>query len=65
MIYISQDNQLFDQQVMEWKTKFYESKSVNATLEAFLSSQNVIAKESFGERKFLCWYYKHKLAELS
>ena len=52
---------------MEWKTNFYESKSVNAKLEVFLSSlaqQNVIAKESFGERKFLCWYYKHKLAEL-
>ena len=64
MIYISHDNQL----LMEWKTNFYESKSVNAKLEVFLSSlaqQNVIAKESFGERKFLCWYYKHKLAELS
>ena len=64
MIYISHDNQL----LMEWKTKFYETKSVNAKLEVFLSSlaqQNVIAKESFGERKFLCWYYKHKLAELS
>ena len=64
MIYISHDNQL----LMEWKTNFCESKSVNAKLEAFLSSlaqQNVIAKESFGERKFLCWYYKHKLAELS